>query len=150
MTSMRRRYVALTSLRRHVPAGNVSPLGPLNILNLAPPPQYSKPSYAYGSTDTYVQLKSVKKTFCSQSWSKDTCTDKELEIFYILMADHSTGWPLMERRTFVGVEGTIYWQESLMMSSCCYICGYQTLACRDFDKAIDGPMHNCGFVLVSS
>ena len=33
MTSMRRRYVASTSLRRHVPAGNLAPLGP----------QYSKP-----------------------------------------------------------------------------------------------------------
>ena len=38
MTSMRRRYVASTSLRRHVPAGNSAP-------RLAP--QYSKPSYAY-------------------------------------------------------------------------------------------------------
>ena len=46
MTSMRRRYVASTSLRRHVPAENLAPLGPPNILNL-PPPQYSKPSYAY-------------------------------------------------------------------------------------------------------
>ena len=43
MTSMRRRYVASTSLRRHVPAGNLAPLGPP-----PPPPQYSKPSYAYG------------------------------------------------------------------------------------------------------
>ena len=34
MTSMRRRYVASTSLRRHVPAGNLAP--PLA-------PQYSKP-----------------------------------------------------------------------------------------------------------
>ena len=34
MTSMRRRYVASTSLRRHVPAGNLAP-------------QYSKPSYTY-------------------------------------------------------------------------------------------------------
>ena len=36
MTSMRR-YVASTSLRRHVPAGNLAPLGPPNILNLGPP-----------------------------------------------------------------------------------------------------------------
>ena len=35
MMSMRRRYVASTSLQRHVPAGN---LAPPNILNLAPPP----------------------------------------------------------------------------------------------------------------
>ena len=41
MTSMRRRYVASTSLQRHVPAGNLAPLAP------PPPPQYSKPSYAY-------------------------------------------------------------------------------------------------------
>ena len=50
MTSVRRRYVASTSLRRHVPTGNLAPLGPPNILNLGPPnilnlgpPQYSKP-----------------------------------------------------------------------------------------------------------
>ena len=34
MTPMRRHYVASTSLRRHVPAGNLAP-------------QYVKPSYAY-------------------------------------------------------------------------------------------------------
>ena len=46
MTSMRRHHVASTSLRRHVPAGNLPPPPwPPNILNLAP--QYSKPSYAY-------------------------------------------------------------------------------------------------------
>ena len=37
MTSMRRRNVASTSLRRHVPTGNLAPLGPPNILNLGPP-----------------------------------------------------------------------------------------------------------------
>ena len=42
MMSMRRRYVASTSLQRHVPAGNLPPpnilnLGPPNILNLGPP-----------------------------------------------------------------------------------------------------------------
>ena len=47
MTSMRRHDVASMSLRRHVPAGNLAPLGPPNILHLGPPPQYSKPSYAY-------------------------------------------------------------------------------------------------------
>ena len=45
MTSMRRRYVASTSLRRHVHAGNLPPPWPPNILNLGP--QCSKPSYAY-------------------------------------------------------------------------------------------------------
>ena len=45
MTSMRRRYVASISLRRHVPAGNLAPLGPPIFWTLAP--QYSKPSYAY-------------------------------------------------------------------------------------------------------
>ena len=35
MMSMRPRYVASTSLRRHVPAGNLTP--PPNILNLGPP-----------------------------------------------------------------------------------------------------------------
>ena len=37
MTSMRRQYVASTSLRRHVPAGNLAPSWPPNILNLGPP-----------------------------------------------------------------------------------------------------------------
>ena len=37
MTSMRRRYVASTSLRRHVPAGNLAPL-PLQYSKPCPPP----------------------------------------------------------------------------------------------------------------
>ena len=47
MTSKRRRYVALTSVRHHV-------LGILP-LNLAPPPpaQYSKPSYAFAITSSF-------------------------------------------------------------------------------------------------
>ena len=52
---MRRRYVASTSLRRHVPTGNLAPLGPPNILNLAPP-QYSKPSYAYVQYPLYPTI----------------------------------------------------------------------------------------------
>ena len=40
MTSMRRCYVASTSFRRHVPAGNLAPLGPPNILNLPTPVFY--------------------------------------------------------------------------------------------------------------
>ena len=50
MTSMRRHYVASTSLRRHVPAGNLPrPPWPLKYSKPCPPPppQYSKPSYAY-------------------------------------------------------------------------------------------------------
>ena len=42
---MRRRDVASTSVRRHVPAGICPPPAPTNILN--PCPQYSKHSYAY-------------------------------------------------------------------------------------------------------
>ena len=45
MTSMRR-YVASTSLRRHVPAGNLAPPWPPQY-SKPWPPQYSKPSYAY-------------------------------------------------------------------------------------------------------
>ena len=41
MTSMRRRYVASTSERRHVPAGNLVSPWPPNILNLAPPPPHN-------------------------------------------------------------------------------------------------------------
>ena len=46
---MRRRYVASTSLRRHVPAGNLPPWAP----QYSKPwhPQYSKPSYAYEESD---------------------------------------------------------------------------------------------------
>ena len=47
MTSMRRRYVASTSLRRHVPAGNWLPLAPPPQYSKPWPLQYSKPSYAY-------------------------------------------------------------------------------------------------------
>ena len=55
---MRRRYVASTSLRRHVPAGNLAPPWPPQ--NSKPwPPQYSKPSYAYAcnsSVTTHCQI----------------------------------------------------------------------------------------------
>ena len=47
MTSMRCRYVASTSLRRHVPAVNLPPLAPPPQYSKHWPPQYSKPSYAY-------------------------------------------------------------------------------------------------------
>ena len=54
MTSMRRRYVASTSLRRHVPAGNSPPPPwPPNILNLNPPKFY-----------TFLRL-------CSLHWVQD-------------------------------------------------------------------------------
>ena len=49
MGTWRRNDVASTPVRCHVPAGN-DPPWPANILNLAPAPQYSKPSYAYGLT----------------------------------------------------------------------------------------------------
>ena len=48
MTSMRRHYVASTSLRRHVPAGNLPPPPWPPQYSKPWPPQYSKPSYAYG------------------------------------------------------------------------------------------------------
>ena len=50
---MRRRYVASTSLRRHVPAANSAPLAP-------PPPQYSKPSYAYALLQCLINLQPVQ------------------------------------------------------------------------------------------
>ena len=31
---------------------------------------------------------------------------------------------------------TLYWLESLVMSSCCYARGIQVLACRDFNEVI--------------
>ena len=46
MTSMRRRYVASTSLRRHVPAGNLPPPLAPNILNL-PTPMWCLWDYGY-------------------------------------------------------------------------------------------------------
>ena len=55
----------MTSVRCHMPAGNLAPPlpPPPNILNLAPPPtptpQYSKPSYAYGEANAiFFQLPS--------------------------------------------------------------------------------------------
>ena len=57
MTSMRRRYVASTSLRRHVPAGNLAP------------PQYSKPSYAYEDDNKRLFAKRPRLTV-GRSWKK--------------------------------------------------------------------------------
>ena len=62
MTSMRRRYVASTSLRRHVPAGNLAPPWP---------PQYSKPSYAY---ELHRRLQcSVPKRIHVHVWKEKRC-----------------------------------------------------------------------------
>ena len=60
MTSMRRHYVASTSLRRDVPAGSLPP--PMPPPYSKPwPPQYSKPSYAYDN-DLLVVVKYIYKT----------------------------------------------------------------------------------------
>ena len=57
MTSMRRRYVTSTSLRRHVPLGIWPPLAPPNILNLGPPNIVNLPtpmgSESWFSTEFY-------------------------------------------------------------------------------------------------
>ena len=50
---------------------------------------------------------------------------------------------LMERRSRVGVDRTIYLQESLMMSSCCNACGYRARAYRDFNVVIENPINHC-------
>ena len=101
MTSMRRHYVALTSLRRHVPAGNLAPPppGPPKILNLAPPPppppppQYSKPSYAYeerhffhASSDSFSQ---IDYFLVGPSRSRLQCTVKIPEMHHLNLSDHT-------------------------------------------------------------
>ena len=66
MTSMWHRYVASTSVRRHMPAGNLAPLAPPISIPCPPPhptPQYSKPSYAYaqnGSSAVMVDIPLAK------------------------------------------------------------------------------------------
>ena len=67
MTSMRRRYVASTSLRRHVPAGNLPPLPPPppNILNL-PTPMINK----FRGSTSIEYLETRKK--CSDSLKVET------------------------------------------------------------------------------
>ena len=77
MTSMRR-YVASTSLRRHVPVGNLAPPcppPPPNILNLAPPtpPQYSKPSYAYDSAVFHTFSIKLRSLILKLFFFHDSC-----------------------------------------------------------------------------
>ena len=56
----------------------------------------------------------------------------------------------MEEDSLVGNDEIIYWQEPLMMSSYCYALGYQVMACGDFNKVTDDPLHlYCYFVLIS-
>ena len=62
MTSMRRRYVASTSLRRHVPTGNLAPPWPPQYSKPCPP-QYSKPSYAYGMDGLLAMLSPFQQYF---------------------------------------------------------------------------------------
>ena len=54
-----------------------------------------------------------------------------------------------EKGSLVGVDGTILYQESLLMTSSWYTSGCQVLVCWDFDKVIDNPVHHCEFVLFS-
>ena len=65
MTSMRRHYVASTSLRRHLPAGNLAPPWPPQY-SKPWPPQHSKPSYAYAFLSSAL------------------CTVRLLQLFHIL------------------------------------------------------------------
>ena len=62
MTSHRRRYVASTSLRRHMPNGNLPPPPPLQSSKPSPPPQYSKPSYAYGQSIKTTMISKIQTT----------------------------------------------------------------------------------------
>ena len=58
MTSMRRHYIASTSLRRHVPAGNLPP----PCTPPPPPPQYSKPWAPQYSKPSYANAVDRWKT----------------------------------------------------------------------------------------
>ena len=58
-----------------------------------------------------------------------------------------------QRRTVDGKKDPLYTLmeqciDSLIMPSFCYACGYQPLACRDFDEIIDDKIRQCGFVLI--
>ena len=73
MTSMRRRYVASTSLRRHVPARNLHPPWPPNILNLAhhilnlPRPMFQRVPWSsrLRESTVYSFAKLVTKLYCN-------------------------------------------------------------------------------------
>ena len=63
MTSMRRRYVASTSLRRHVPAGNLAPpWPPPNILNLGPPNILNLPTPMNGDVISLLSKLEIQLT----------------------------------------------------------------------------------------
>ena len=86
----------------------------------------------------------------------DTSTDEDLEVI------HSWYWYDTGRQTIpetdcrrekgslVCVDGTILYQESLLMTSSWYTSGCQVLVCWDFDEVIDNTVHHCDFVLFSS
>ena len=88
MTLMRRRYVASTSLRRHVPAGNLAPPPPPQYSKpcppptLIPPPQYSKPSYANVS-DLQWLVQSLREISGFEP-SSETITPRNVKLVAVL------------------------------------------------------------------
>ena len=89
MTSMRRRYVALTSLRRHVPAGNLpSPLPPPPAISKPWLHQYFKPSYAYISVEYCWYRTWVSGDLLSCSY---TCKKRDF-ILYMHNTYPRCGW----------------------------------------------------------
>ena len=93
MTSVRRHYVAPTSLRRHVPAGNLAPLGPPNILNLGPPNILNLPTPMYAKDWVFVDC----GTICCYSAAmhpkgadgKGKQSNRGLHCFFLLQIDMS-------------------------------------------------------------
>lgn len=88
------------------------------------------------------------------SQSSDARTDMELEVI------QSWCWYDTGRQTIPeadcwqkegsldGIDGTIYWRESMVVFSSCYTCAvrYWPVACRNFNKVIGDPVQHCDFV----
>ena len=80
MTSMRRRYVASTSLRRHVPARNLAPLGPPiskpwppNILDLPTPMKYIRWKKKIGGGRGFRYARHTRREFNKLSRAINSC-----------------------------------------------------------------------------
>ena len=99
MTSMRRRYVASTSLRRHVPATNLPPppkkkkilnLGPPNILNFPTPMQQMQlKSTPKHKLELFDKLVAPILNYGSQVWG--FCEAKQTERTHLMFCKQLLG-----------------------------------------------------------
>ena len=109
VTSMRRRYVASTSLRRRVPAGYLPPPPcPPNILNLGPPPNIlTLPTPMKLYTNEAEGSRQLKERATSVICCADSKTKQWSTVFYIKCMNPFVNQSLFGFVYFILIKGEI-------------------------------------------